>query len=601
MTSYKKDIYINVDQLLNDDVIMHHDVNGDLQKCNLLKTNFSSNAITCPASRNDGATKVIMVEEHLFHIKLESANLSLKITVYNFGVLHNNTDIVVSQNISLSTHYTTMTKLMAYNNVLIILTDIDLIFIDISDKSNPIKLGEYTLINTPVVQMTIHDTHILHILSEKLIEIYDLRDISKMSFKNLDEMKKLTQTNGALLKLGNLQDIAFCGNVSFLAFNKTVTVYQFDIMKLNQEYNPQILKQLTFSNKVLRVVTTGRSLIVLTSDFLFEYIFRLDCLDVQLLRNFTLSDFGIKAPDEFWNNYMDIYVASESGYYLFQNKVSNNVFVIKSSQFTKKKEDIFIYQYTSSYNLFDLTFSEFFYNYNQNGLLLGTLGYRDLQKVVLMKIPAQVHCTGSLFTSAIVNLNSTGIFCSDIMYNFTEEVQKLAKANNTPGEYIYDPLETCSKQSHIRVNFTLTPQVKVLIASFSCSFGLVLLFFLNYLVFRCCFPEINNPFLESYREHKNEHDTDQEGNGITPTEALEKGALQANIGTKRSEFNEISFGVAKENGGGESKDLENSVAIQGYDKNNTSMSTIQSSKRKFFTKKKKLQIEIPHIETPKKR
>ena len=554
-------VNINIDQILNDRNFFQHNMTQNEIKCSLTNQYFTIQEKTLNSIRNDDKSKIIIADEYLYYVELNNNNKVLTISTFDFNIIEDKDYLKNKQQFEFDSKGNYLVKLLIFQNILIISTNNDISFFNLALKSSVdfiYKINPGPIINS----IFMNEKENIYVLTVKEIFIYDISKITQKIFSYAGRLMNLNSSD-SIINLYDVNSLSFCKDIGFIAFKGFIYSFK-EVLKDSGYVNSlSIHKIFKLDDNILRVIASGRSLVILTTLRLFEYKFEDSCESWSLMKNISLQEFGINNLNpKNWQNDIEIFIYNDSKYYLLHNKAGNKLYIIKKLDYG---DHIFKYDYSPPFRIFDISHQEYFYNQNQTGLLIGILGSKFILKVLANKIPSQMSCKPTILSSLSLSINSSQYFCNNVMYNYSEFVKNLSSNQSFIEQYAdetyFNPHSICQKHTNIVINFEIPKEKLAIIYSITTFLTLGFIFIFNYYLIKGYSSGMHHDFSDNYCEQENETETCKVQQYIQTTDRDILSSPKP-FNKKLMEFNDVSFGNLKPPKFGDEQNLKFSTEVE---------------------------------------
>jgi len=364
-----------------------------------------------------------------------------------------------------------------YENMRVFSTKSDLLFFNF-ENSSQINLFDLFAARSQILDFEVVRKSTLYVISDKLL-IYDITDIHKKEKKFLVSYSTYTLPDGTTGSCQELQSILTSDNILFLTAGSRILVAD-GAADLNNLDTLFIMRVIEVNNPVIQIKKSGRSLIVLTSLEIIEYVFITDSLHFQENMRFSIQVFGFSFPLSLTMKPIsgEVITSDNGGYFGLVNKLTNAIYIFQTASSYQNKEPYFyLHDNTSKidsvgifeYGQFSLT--------KGSGLVLMIQHETDkLIAVELERSPLGLSCSNWMPGTLVMSVFATAKFCHNTMYNYTDFIEnQLTLENQTTytDDFYYNPSEPCNRRLFIQVNFLWTNTLIL------CSIGVFLVLFVT--------------------------------------------------------------------------------------------------------------------------
>ena len=485
---------------------------------------------------------------------------------------------------------TKIIRLRLYQNFIIFHTKSDITILKDLTLVATISLNPKTITDFGFVENSK-----LFIIAGNEILIYDMSDITKKNDVKPIRVSSYNLPNNSPVTFKSLQTICVYENTIYLGEDDKIL-----LLIAAQEYTSSssllLSKAISLHGQVLQIEKVGRSLVVLTSIELIEYIFITDSLDIRENTRASNALFafssGIRTETKTANIEIKTAEHRNGTYFSLVNKLKNKVFIFQAAvlQAYQDHEHPFIYEYTAPSSIDSIETYVQFNSLASNGIILFVkLQNGQVNVIELERDPLGMTC--SSWTPKVLSLSAviTSRFCHNVMYNYTAFSNSVSKSGGLgmvySDDFYFDPNQYCNRVIIFQLHYKWNLSVVLKLAGGVLG-GLILIVFFGMIYVR-------RKREKSQMKHQAFHDDVTLGGGKPKAKGKGKQKeVDLEHESHKIDVSNITFPYSSErvkhnisqnashNGSyiGDSKDPHNTTPL---------------SKRRNYTKKKNLQINIP--------
>jgi len=418
-------------------------------------------------------------------------------------------------------------------------TQTELILLDFSDLTKIQFLGSYSNQKQTIVDFTLVRNKFLFVLESEKITVSQMP-----SLETSTSYSSYTALDGTEKDFKSLQSCATCDNILFIAEGNSV--FMIDGTHSLQELTA--IKELTMNNPILQLQVVGRSLVILTSKEVIEYIFVKDCLDVRENIRLSSSVIGLGSSITIEKFFAELRGSSPGNYFSVTNKLSSAVYIFQTANQNKITNLFPFYVYKpqeqniGSTDLYesstDIT--------SQNNLdILIRHGITKLNIVSFKRSPMGLSCSSLLPHTATASVTTTSRFCQNTMFNY-------------PQTSLFDPTQSCVHEFALEINYKTSTRYIVCGLVAVAGFASVFVFML--------------------RLYKSKN---KDGSQVKHTKFQDEKEKDLDTSNNRIDISSLT--------------IPSSTTDRNQKKPNFTPNADPTKKKKIYSKKKNLQIKIPEI------
>lgn len=311
----------------------------------------------------------------------------------------------------------------------------------------------------------------LSVLTRWTMSVYNTTELTN---KKLTLIKHYDRTMNHLWEIWPMNDyqaVAVCDNILYSAEDKQIIM--FTTPKINYTLNHLVQSNHEIlENRVLALRRVGRSLIVLTTVELLEYIIRDNCNDIRKYNTKPLTTFGwTKAIDsKEWRDEVDIVGDTSMNYYALHNKVNGSVYLFYAVVMKESQDKPYIHMWTKEdlpYEVDTLSIFEtdnelggqdvvLVFNFKSDGKI------KEVHKVTVRRQSKLINCHSWWPKTVHSQVIADNEFCSTTIYNWTEiidaELGRIPQVQPPKGNGItkYNPFYICKRTVNFKITFNVS-------------------------------------------------------------------------------------------------------------------------------------------------
>ncbi len=417
-------------------------------------------------------------------------------------------------------------------------TQTELIFLDFSDITKIKFLGSYSNNKVSIVDSALWQKTLLFILESEKITISQLPfETSSASYSSY------TAPDGAEKILKSLQSSAVCDNILFIAEGNSILM----IDGTNSLKELKAIKELTLEYPILQLQVVGRSLVVLTSKEIIEYIFVKDCLDVQENVRLSSSVIGLGSSITIEKFFAELKGSSNGNYFSVANKLSSTVYIFQTANQNKITNLLPFYIYKPQEQNIESTdlYESSTDSDSQNNLdVLIRHGITKVNLVSFKRSPTGLSCSSLLPHKTTATVTATSRFCQNTMFNSSQISY-------------FDPNKPCVHEFAFEINYKISTR-----------------FILCGIVAVVGFASV---FIFMLKLYKNKGGSSQ----VKHTKFQDEKEKDLDTSNNRIDISSLT--------------IPNSTTDRNKKKPDFTPTTDPTKKKKIYSKKKNLSIKIPEI------
>ena len=380
-------------------------------------------------------------------------------------------------------------QMKIYNGFYIFQTFSELIFYKFGQGQTPDFKYALPFEDFEVNDFEFNSMKSLYIASNTAITLFKLSGANKLNIAKITKFTSYQTETGNMHSISKLRTITTCDQVGFIAQGSDILIFEETLSLHDMKYLP-IVKTISTGAPILEIKKVGRSLVVLTTERLIEYIFIEDCLN--LTRNLVVSmeklgvNYAVSVERD--RNSFEIQGDPDSSYFMLVNKDANTLFIFQSGFIPDVLPNPFLHAYSDPYNrIFSANIIEKYDDSNQVELIVTMNQINGPSRVSFKKNPTWLVCDSFIPKNVACQIELEMRFCNTEMFNYTAISQESVIANNIENiqenKIYYNPNIMCKRTLQLDLAFKWSSMFLIL-----CVVS-VLLFILSAIVLICLYKK----------------------------------------------------------------------------------------------------------------
>ena len=491
---------------------------------------------------------------------------------------------------------TKIIRLRLYQNFIIFHTKSDITILKLLSVDEPTLVKTISL-NPKIItdfgfieSFSSNSSSKLFIVADNEVLVYDMQEMANKNDYIPAKITSYNLANDSPANFKSLQTICVYENTIYLGEGDQIL-----LLTAASDYATissfLLSKAISLHWQVLQIEKVGRSLVVLTATELIEYIFITDSLDIRENTRASNELFGFSGGIQTETKVAAVEIKTaehrNGTYFSLVNKLKNKVFIFQSAvlQAYQDHQHPFIFEYTAQSSIDSIETYVQFDSLASNGIVLAVkLQNGQVNIIELARDPLGMTCSSWTPKTMTLSAVITSRFCHNVMYNYTAFSSSVSKTGGLgmvySDDFYFDPNQYCNRVIIFQLHYKWNMNVVLKLAGGVLG-GLILIVFFGMIYAR-------RKKEKAQLKHQAFHDDVTLGGGKPKAKGKGKTKeVDLEHESHKIDVSNITFPYSSER-------VKGNVSHNGsYIGDSKDHNTTPLSKRRNYTKKKNLQINIP--------
>ena len=420
--------------------------------------------------------KPFFISNNYYAIKIDPKSLQVFLITFRYKSSGNPSRLSFAQHeqrlhVKITDPNSDLLDLVIFKHIAILSTKVDLLIFSFTDPKNPVLIGVFAVSTKSIECLNVKGDSDLYVAGPNALIVYGISGIEKKLIKVRVTFTEYKLPDSQVQKISNIRSISVCSDIIFLLEKDQLLIFK-ETPTLFITPKLEISKVVSLGNEGISTARVGRSLIVLTSKELIEYVFVNDCMDIRenvRIPN-TLFGFGVSIPTLNSKAVVELKVGNNNTYFTILNKLNNYVYVLQSTglKTSQTQKQPYIYSYKgSSQPIESIDLYESFDDYSENGLTLIVKQEPDqVHAIILQREPLGLDCQRWIGKTEKVSIHLISRFCHPVAYDYNEYIEQnkhKIEYNAYTDKFYFNPAEVCKRSLEFDITYEWSSNLFVVI------------------------------------------------------------------------------------------------------------------------------------------
>ena len=420
--------------------------------------------------------KPFFISNNYYAIKIDPKSLQVFLITFRYKSLGDSSGFSFTQHeqklhVKITDPNSDLLDLIIYKHIAILSTKVDLLIFSFTDPKNPVLIGVFAVSTTSIECLNVKGDSDLYIAGPNRLIVYSISGIEKKVIKVRVTFTEYKLPNSQVQKINSIRSISVCSDIIFLLEKDQLLIFK-ETPTLFITTKLEISKVVSLSNEGISTVRVGRSLIVLTSKELIEYVFVNDCMDIRENIRVPNTLFGFDVDIQAVNRkaFVELKAGNNNTYFTILNKINNHVYVFQSTglKTSQTNEQPYIYSYKrDSQSIESIDLYESFHDYSENGLTLIVKQEPDqVHAIILQREPLGFDCKAWIAKTEKVSIHLTSRFCHPVVYDYNAYIQEnkgRIEYNAYTDKFYFNPADICKRSLEFDITYEWSSSLLIVI------------------------------------------------------------------------------------------------------------------------------------------